>query len=139
MIGQRQFGCFVGRMRVQQSNPERGVCCWCGGWDLNPRTPTGQGPEPCAFDLSWQPPRERKKERAFDKCLSCLGAVPAREGQSCFRRCQLPNYPLTSCPSGIRSSRRKSFSKKISMLFSTPGGGRFSRAPSFVRGSKKCF
>ena len=35
---------------------------WCGGWDLNPRTPTGQGPEPCAFDLSWQPPRagERK-------------------------------------------------------------------------------
>src|SRR5881409_99987 len=64
------------RMRVQQSNPERGVCCWCGGWDLNPRTPTGQGPEPCAFDLSWQPPRERKKESAFDKCLSCFGAVP---------------------------------------------------------------
>src|SRR6266702_1592066 len=29
---------------------------WCGGWDLNPRTPTGQGPEPCAFDLAWQPP-----------------------------------------------------------------------------------
>src|SRR2546427_6026872 len=85
---------------------------WCGGWDLNPRTPTGQGPEPCAFDLSWQPPREPKKERAFDKCLSCLGAVPARESQSCFRRCQLPNYPLTSCSSGIRSSRRKSFSKK---------------------------
>ena len=29
---------------------------WCGGWDLNPRTPAGQGPEPCAFDLAWQPP-----------------------------------------------------------------------------------
>src|SRR5436189_6283283 len=47
---------FSSRMRVQQSNSERGVCCWCGGWDLNPRTPTGQGPEPCAFDLTWQPP-----------------------------------------------------------------------------------
>ena len=23
---------------------------------MNPRTPTGQGPEPCAFDLAWQPP-----------------------------------------------------------------------------------
>src|SRR5439155_17722449 len=34
----------------------RGVCYRCGGWDLNPRTPTGQGPEPCAFDLAWQPP-----------------------------------------------------------------------------------
>src|SRR5438093_9506903 len=58
----------------------REVCVpvqWCGGWDLNPRTPTGQGPEPCAFDLSWQPPRERKKESAFDKCLSCFGRVPA--------------------------------------------------------------
>jgi hypothetical protein len=42
--------------------------CWCGGWDLNPRTPTGRGPElrvfstvltrlsSRAFDLSWQPP-----------------------------------------------------------------------------------
>src|SRR5213594_4540963 len=55
---------------------DNGPVKWCGGWDLNPRTPTGQGPEPCAFDLSWQPPRERKKESAFDKCLSCFGAVP---------------------------------------------------------------
>src|SRR5207245_3630453 len=38
----------------------RSASCECGGWDLNPRTPTGQGPEPCAFDLSWQPPRERE-------------------------------------------------------------------------------
>src|SRR5437879_613208 len=52
---------------------------WCGGWDLNPRTPTGQGPEPCAFDLSWQPPRERKKECAFDKRLSCFGMGSCRE------------------------------------------------------------
>ena len=29
---------------------------WCGGWDLNPRTPTGQGPKPCAFDQAWLPP-----------------------------------------------------------------------------------
>ena len=29
----------------------------CGGWDLNPRTPLGRGPEPRAFDLAWQPPR----------------------------------------------------------------------------------
>ena len=28
----------------------------CGGWDLNPRTPTGQPPQGCAFDLAWQPP-----------------------------------------------------------------------------------
>src|SRR5712692_11308533 len=37
--------------------PETLSCEWCGGWDLNPRTPAGQGPEPCAFDLAWQPPR----------------------------------------------------------------------------------
>jgi len=24
---------------------------WCGEWDSNPRTPTGQAPEACAFDL----------------------------------------------------------------------------------------
>ena len=36
---------------------------WCGGWDLNPRTPTGQGPEPCAFDLAWQPPLEVEKHK----------------------------------------------------------------------------
>ena|SRR2546425_2770464 len=46
---------------------------WCGGWDLNPRTPTGQGPEPCAFDLSWQPPRVSEREIIwFDKGLSRL-------------------------------------------------------------------
>ena len=28
----------------------------CGGWDSNPRTPTGQGPKPCAFDQAWLPP-----------------------------------------------------------------------------------
>ena len=37
---------------------------WCGRWDLNPRTPTGQAPQACAsktlpfstglFDLAWQ-------------------------------------------------------------------------------------
>jgi hypothetical protein len=29
---------------------------WCGEWDSNPRTPTGQPPQGCAFDLAWQPP-----------------------------------------------------------------------------------
>src|SRR5256712_6186049 len=48
---------------------------WCGGWDLNPRTPTGQGPEPCAFDLSWQPPRERETGICFDKCLSYFASL----------------------------------------------------------------
>src|SRR5216684_1536447 len=27
----------------------------CVGQDLNLRTPTGQDPEPCAFDQAWQP------------------------------------------------------------------------------------
>ena len=30
--------------------------CWCGGWDLNPRTPTGGDLESPAFDLAPQPP-----------------------------------------------------------------------------------
>ncbi len=29
---------------------------WCGGWDLNPRTPAGQPPQGCAFGHAWQPP-----------------------------------------------------------------------------------
>jgi hypothetical protein len=29
---------------------------WCGGWDLNPRTPTRQGPKPCSFDQTGRPP-----------------------------------------------------------------------------------
>ena len=33
-----------------------GVTGWCGGWDLNPRTPTGQEPQSCAFDQAWLPP-----------------------------------------------------------------------------------
>ena len=28
----------------------------CGGWDLNPRTPTGQAPEACAFGHARRPP-----------------------------------------------------------------------------------
>ena len=28
----------------------------CGGRDLNPRTPTGLGPQPSAFGQAWQPP-----------------------------------------------------------------------------------
>ena len=58
--------------------PSRDACLpvkWCGGWDLNPRTPTGQGPEPCAFDLSWQPPRERETGICFDKCLSYFASL----------------------------------------------------------------
>src|SRR2546430_13003954 len=63
VFGHAFLSCFpcsllsLARIRVLSSNlPKRGVWCWCGGWDLNPRTPTGQGPEPCAFDLAWQPP-----------------------------------------------------------------------------------
>src|SRR5438093_5142223 len=110
---------------------------WCGGWDLNPRTPTGQGPEPCAFDLSWQPPRERKKDSAFDKCLSCFGAVPVGKIRPTFDPVS-GRIVLNQLP-GRNTLSRRSPSQKISMLFSTPGGGRFSRAPPFVKGSKKCF
>ena len=33
---------------------------WCGGRDLNPRTPTGRDPESRAFDQARQPPRASK-------------------------------------------------------------------------------
>src|SRR6266699_4671342 len=47
---------------------------WCGRWDLNPRTPTGQAPQACAsktlrstglFDLAWQhePPTYKADSR----------------------------------------------------------------------------
>ncbi len=39
----------------------------CGGWDSNPRTPSGQGPKPCAFDLAWQPPLAGIQCNRFDK------------------------------------------------------------------------
>src|SRR5437867_2746857 len=42
--------------RMESDDLDVTAIVWCGGWDLNPRTPTGQGPEPCAFDLAWQPP-----------------------------------------------------------------------------------
>ena len=29
----------------------------CGGWDSNPRTPEGRGPEPRAVDQAGRPPR----------------------------------------------------------------------------------
>jgi hypothetical protein len=32
-----------------------GAIWLCRGWDLNPRTPTGQAPEACAFDQARQP------------------------------------------------------------------------------------
>ena len=41
---------------------------WCGRWDSNPRTPTGQAPQACAsttldrkglFDLAWQLPHTK--------------------------------------------------------------------------------
>src|SRR5690606_14135688 len=36
----------------------------CEGSDLNARTPARQGPQPCAFDLAWQPsPGEERGER----------------------------------------------------------------------------
>src|SRR5712664_4642028 len=60
----------------------------------------------------------------------------ARKDRSYFRHCGRPNHRLTSCSVGMESSKRKSFSK-ISMLFSTPRGGQFSRAPSFVKEKQK--
>ena len=36
------------------------VSVWCGGWDLNPRTPSGQGPKPCAFGHAWLPPQHNE-------------------------------------------------------------------------------
>src|SRR5437867_578150 len=42
--------------RMESDDLDVTAIVWCGGWDLNPRTPAGQGPEPCAFDLAWQPP-----------------------------------------------------------------------------------
>ena len=35
----------------------RGFVEKCRGWDLNPRTPTGQAPEACAFNQAWLPLR----------------------------------------------------------------------------------
>src|SRR5213593_4181793 len=40
--------------RMESDDLDVTAIVWCGGWDSNPRTPTGQGPEPCAFDLAWQ-------------------------------------------------------------------------------------
>ena len=43
---------FVGGLPKEASNSP----AWCGGWDLNPRTPTGQPPQGCAVGLAWRPP-----------------------------------------------------------------------------------
>ena len=37
----------------------------CEGSDLNARTPTRQGPQPCAFDLAWQPSLGYEEEHAL--------------------------------------------------------------------------
>src|SRR5438874_11869735 len=59
---------------------DNGPVKWRGGWDLNPRTPTGQGPEPCAFDLSWQPPHASERENPLLIIARvALSRVPARK------------------------------------------------------------
>ena len=45
--------------RNLRSNRQNIVKQWCGGWDLNPRTSTGQPPQGCAFGHAWQPPLQR--------------------------------------------------------------------------------
>jgi hypothetical protein len=48
---------------------------WCGRWDSNPRTPTGQEPQSCAFDLAWQLPRETGQKR-LNTCPNWLSLLP---------------------------------------------------------------
>src|SRR5690606_19914003 len=51
-------------------------------WDSNPRTPARQGPQPCAFDLAWQPPPMVLMRILFDhlyaSSLSCSLSCDAR-------------------------------------------------------------
>ena len=44
-----------GSKSMEVNKPAKRVY-WCGGWDLNPRTPTGGDLESPAFDLAPQPP-----------------------------------------------------------------------------------
>ena len=39
---------------------------WCGGWDLNPGTPTGRGLKPRAVDQAWLPPHIINVTTTFD-------------------------------------------------------------------------
>src|SRR5437867_2875850 len=55
--------------RMESDDLDVTAIVWCGGWDSNPRTPTGQGPEPCAFDLAWQPPLGGGVRKLSDKAV----------------------------------------------------------------------
>ena len=50
----------LAKRRYISAKPAPETVIRCGGWDSNPRTPTRQGPQPCAFDLAWQPPHTKK-------------------------------------------------------------------------------
>src|SRR5438309_8963598 len=60
---------------------------WCGGWDSNPRTPTGQGPKPCAFkrcdpssrSLTWLGnPRNSRPASGFIQVAKCWDKTVSR-------------------------------------------------------------
>ena len=44
-------------LAVDTEKPRYSAICECEGWDSNPRTSTGQGPQPCAVDQAWLPSR----------------------------------------------------------------------------------
>ncbi len=87
---------------------------WCGGWDLNPRTPAGQGPEPCAFDLAWQPPpgkhhtrhqpdktfRDASRVSGSGRRDSCRDKLGARISRLTLRGAKAVRL-VSSRPSGI--------------------------------------
>ena len=54
------FTQFSGRISSHPAPNHPSTCQneeWCGGWDLNPRRPTPQGPKPCSLDQAWKPPQ----------------------------------------------------------------------------------
>ncbi len=54
----------TGSKSMEVKKPANAFLCqkWCGERDSNPRTPTGQPPQGCAFDLAWQPPHSALQE-----------------------------------------------------------------------------
>ena len=48
-----------------------GWIIWCGGWDLNPRTPKWQGPQPCAFDHAGRPPHSTQHKPSLPIYAFC--------------------------------------------------------------------
>src|SRR5213593_2327389 len=100
---------FVVGVDVAQLNLHRmesddlDVCAliWCGGWDSNPRTPTGQGPEPCAFDLAWQYERHHNTRDAFPR-IHYYQAIPRKMTRVAMEGEDLEQSPIQT-PSMARN------------------------------------